>query len=107
MVAKDGASVPRAECEPHVGGKFLIIMRHGDQDLPHHGIYLELVPHSRIKFSWQSAHSVDGSTVTLTFTPEGAGTRVDLQQDRFASEGARDGHHAGWNRILQELAAVI
>ncbi len=107
MVAKDGASVPEAQADPRVGGKYLIVMRHGDQDLPHHGTYLELVPHSRIVFSWQSAHSIDGSVVTLTFTPEDGGTRVDLRQDRFASEGAREGHRGGWTRILQELTATV
>ncbi len=107
MVAKDGATVSKATSDARVGGKFLIMMRHGDEDLPHHGSYLELVPHSRIVFSWQSAHSIDNSVVTLTFTPDGAGTRVDLRQDRFASEGARDGHRGGWTRILQELAATV
>ena len=106
MVPCDGGSVPEAATDPRVGGTFRIVMNDGEKDIPHHGTYMELVPHKRLVFTWQSPHSVEGSVVTLTLTPEGDGTRIDLRQDRFASEGARDGHMKGWTRILSELAAT-
>src|SRR5919197_5529029 len=35
MLGAPGMRVTRAECEPRVGGKFLIVMSVGGQDLPH------------------------------------------------------------------------
>jgi uncharacterized protein YndB with AHSA1/START domain len=107
MIPCEGGSVVEATSDARVGGAFRIVMHADGKDIPHWGTYLDLVPHRRIVFSWQSPHSVEGSTVTLTLTPEGTGTRVDLAQVRFANEGARDGHGKGWSYILGELAGAF
>lgn len=104
MVPCEGGTVPSANADARVGGRFSIIMRVGDKDIPHAGTYLELKPHSRIRFTWESPHSVDDSEVTLDFVPEGPGTRIMLSQVRFQSEESRDGHIAGWRYILETLA---
>lgn len=107
MVPCEGGSVPEASVDARVGGGFRIVMNDGARDIPHHGTYLELSRPNRMVFTWQSPHSIEGSVVTLTLTPEGEGTRLDLRQDRFASESARDGHRKGWTYILNELAQTF
>ncbi len=107
MVACDGGTVPEVSVDPRVGGHFLIVMNDGTKDIPHRGTYLDLTRPHRMVFTWTSPHSVEGSIVTLTLTAEGTGTRLELRQDKFASEGARDGHTRGWTRILQELATAF
>lgn len=107
MVPCDGGAEAEVANDPRVGGTFRIVMHDGDREVPHHGTYLELMPHSRIVFTWQSPHSVEGSLVTLTLAPEGEGTHVTLRQDRFAAEELCEGHRKGWTRILDELAARI
>ncbi|WP_421854170.1 SRPBCC family protein [Oricola sp.] len=71
-------SVPRASSDGREGGRFEIVMAASDQEIPHAGTYLEVKPHERIVFTWESPYSVDGSTVTLTFKPAGGGTDVEL-----------------------------
>ncbi len=107
MVPCDGGSVPEAAVDARVGGTFRIVMNDGASDIPHHGTYLELSRPHRMRFTWQSPHSVEGSLVTLTLTPEGDGTRLELRQDRFASEGAREGHRKGWTAILASLDLAL
>lgn len=107
MVVCEGGAKADVANDPRVGGTFRILMRDGDREIPHHGTYLELVPHRRLVFTWQSPHSVEGSVVTLTLTPDGDGTHIELRQDRFASEALCEGHRKGWTRILEELAQQI
>ena len=35
-------SVPEAKTDPKVGGRFLVVMRAGDNDMPHQGTYREI-----------------------------------------------------------------
>lgn len=106
MKPGSGVTVPRAETDPRVGGRFDIVMKAGEKDIPHWGYYREITPHSRLVFTWESPFSVEGSTVTLDFAPEGDGTRVTLTHVKFPSEDSRNDHEAGWTRILDTLSEV-
>ena len=96
------------ENEPVEGGRFSIVMKLQDREVPHAGTYLEINPHSRLVFTWASPHSLDDSVVTIDFTAiDSRTTQLVLRQVKFASEQARDGHVAGWTQILGKLAAII
>lgn len=97
-------TVPHAETDPQIGGRFDIVMKAGDKEIPHWGIYREIDRHSRLVFTWESPYSVEGSTVTLDFAPQGDGTRVTLTHVTFRDEEARDNHRGGWAAILDKLA---
>mgnify|MGYP000053038629 CR=1 FL=1 len=108
MMPGETMTVPKAEAEGRQGGRFLIVMKTPTQEIPHEGTYLEVAPHSRIRFTWESPHSVDGSVVTLDFAPAGDGsTEVALTQVKFASEDSREGHRGGWTAILDKLAEIV
>jgi len=106
MTPGEGMTVPRATTDPVEGGKFNIIMATPDKELPHHGVYKTITPHSKLVFTWVSAHSIDGSTVTLTFKPVNGGTEVHLHQVKFADEDMRNNHIGGWTAILAQLEKV-
>lgn len=107
MLPVAGASVPEAATDPREGGRFRVVMRVDGRDLPHGGTYLELVPHNRIRFSWESHYSTEGSMVTIDLAPEGSATRLTLTHVRFPSTESRDNHHAGWTRILAVLDDLL
>ncbi len=107
MLPGDGMSVPVARTDPREGGRFEIVMRAGDRDIPHAGTYREIRPHDRIVFTWESPFSTEGSEVTLTFADDGAGTRVRLSHVRFPNEESRSNHEAGWTAILAALGAAL
>lgn len=108
MVPGPGMTVPKAEADGRQGGRFSIVMAAGEQEIPHAGTYLEVTPHSRIVFTWESPHSIDGSTVTLDFKPSGDGaTEIALTHVKFANEEARDNHQSGWTAILEKLGTAV
>lgn len=108
MIPGEGMSVSKAEADARQGGRFTIVMAAGDQEIPHGGTYLEVVPHSRLVFTWESPFSVEGSTVTLSLTPaENGATQLQLVHEKFADQQSRDNHDGGWQGILNKLAEVV
>jgi len=100
-------TVPHAANDPVVGGRFDIVMKSGDQELPHAGTYKEITRHSRLVFTWESPMSVDSSTVTLTFAPVDGGTEINLHHARFQNEEMRNNHEGGWIAILGKLEVAL
>lgn len=107
MLPGDGMSVPRAEVDAREGGRFDIVMAAGDREMPHGGTYLEITPHSRIVFTWESPFSIDGSTVTIDLKESPGGTNITLRHVKFPDEESRANHEAGWGRIVDTLSGVL
>jgi uncharacterized protein YndB with AHSA1/START domain len=105
MCPMPGTRITHAECDARVGGRFLIVMNIGGQDLPHHGQYLEIERYTRLVFTWLSAVAGEGSRVTLRFAASPGGqTRLTLEHVGLADAAARVSHHEGWSNVLAELA---
>jgi uncharacterized protein YndB with AHSA1/START domain len=109
--------------EPVVGRRFTFKTRPiGDWDGVVHCEVLEVVPPSRLVYSWQGGtDSNDAQTnygsrldsvVTWTLQPEGNGTRLRMVHSGFRSpenDFAYDAMSPGWSRImgrLNEIAAA-
>lgn len=91
------------EAEP--GGRFHLNIK----GAPVRGRFLHLDPPHRLLISWGYAGSGDlppgTSTVEITLTADGGGTRVDLEhRDLPAAE--RPGHISGWAHYLARLQAA-
>ncbi|MFI6599147.1 SRPBCC domain-containing protein [Nonomuraea sp. NPDC050536] len=89
--------------DPSPGGRFELDVK----GVPVRGRILDLDPPHRLVVSWGYAGSgrlpPGASTVEVRLTPEGAGTRVELQhRDLPADE--RPGHVSGWSHYLDRLA---
>jgi uncharacterized protein YndB with AHSA1/START domain len=98
--------VTEARTDPRVGGTFRIVMT-SDKEIAHQGVYKDLVPHSLIRFTWESPYSPADSEVTIKLAPVAGGTEVSLSQVKFLFEAARDGHKGGWTLILERLASLM
>jgi uncharacterized protein YndB with AHSA1/START domain len=106
MCAEPGVRVTRVECDPRVGGQFLIVMNVGGQDVPHRGQYLEIERYERLAFTWRSPYAGEGSRVTLHFAESRSGeTRLTLEHVGLADEETSK-HHRGWSYILAELSTL-
>ncbi len=91
-----------------VGGVFTIIMKAGEDQLPHTGKYLEINRPNKLVFTWQSHNSIDGSTVTLLFDEMNKNTtNIRLSHEKFIDEKARDDHQGGWGNILNVLNSLM
>jgi uncharacterized protein YndB with AHSA1/START domain len=110
-------TTPVAELDVRPGGANFVMMRAPDgQELPNHGVYLEVVPHRRLVFTDAYAKAWEPSpkpfmTVILTFEDEGGKTRYTArvlhwtEADREAHE--KMGFHEGWGRCADQLAALV
>jgi uncharacterized protein YndB with AHSA1/START domain len=96
MTPGPAMSVPEATIDPVVGGRFRIVMRAGDRDLPHEGEYKVIERPTRLAFTWTSEPAGSDTLVSIVFTR--------LAHERFTSESARDSHRQGWGAILDALA---
>lgn len=107
-----GFTIPVSEGEIRQGGWFKSCMRSPDgQNHWLAGKYLEVSAPSKIVFThaWldgdgQPEHE---TVVTVTLEDDAGKTRLTLQQARFLSEAARDGHRDGWHETLDNLAAHL
>jgi len=108
MTPGPNMSVPEATSEAREGGRFKVVMRAGDQDLPHEGTYKTIDRPNRLAFTWESPFSTEeDSTVTIDFAEVDGGTEVTLKHVRFPSEEIRNNHEGGWNSILTALAEAV
>ena len=107
MLPAPGMAAPKVTTDPRVGGRFLIVMQTPDADLPHEGEYLVIDRPNRLQFTWISAYTQEDSTVTLEFTPSGAGTDIRLTHVRFPSTESRDNHQGGWGAILRAMDGAL
>ena len=99
-------TVAEARSDARVGGGFYVLMV-SDKEIPHQGVYKELIPHRLLRFTWESPYSPADSEVEIRLTPVEGGTELVLTQVRFLSEAARDGHFGGWSRIIERLDGVL
>jgi uncharacterized protein YndB with AHSA1/START domain len=107
MCGGPGVSVTRVECDPRVGGKFLIVMNVEGHDVEHRGEYLEIERYERLAFTWRSLYAGERSRVNLQFAETRNGeTRLTLEHVGLDDAEMRSKHHEGWSHILSELSTV-
>jgi uncharacterized protein YndB with AHSA1/START domain len=104
---------PGCEVDLRVGGRYLLRM-HDDEGRPHvvGGEYREIARPDRLVYTWcwqgeGGPHPGHVSLVTVEFRAEGAMTTVVLEHSGLASEQSREGHGAGWNATLDNLARRV
>ena len=108
LMSLDGAvTVTDAKTDPRVGGRFALMIHNGETEVPHAGTYLQLQPHTRIRFTWESPYVDAGSSVTIDLTPQGDMTEIALTHVKFRNEGSRDGHASVWGKILGQLETLL
>ena len=107
MTPTPDMKVPSASSDAKVGGRFSIIMKSGENEIPHAGTYTEISPYDRLVFTWESPFSTDGSEVTLTFAELDGGTHLTLTHRRFPDQESRDNHKSGWEHILKTLDLAL
>jgi uncharacterized protein YndB with AHSA1/START domain len=109
--APGNMSVPAAEADVRVGGRYRVQMSEGGSDCEFHtagGVYLEIIPNRRLVFTWQWEGSDLETVVTLEFRSVSAKeTELTLIHEGFDTEDTRDKHGLGWDGCLAKLAAFV
>jgi uncharacterized protein YndB with AHSA1/START domain len=106
----DGFACPMAEMDVRIGGAYRSVIvsdAHGDSAFS--GVYREIVPHTRLvfTFAWNnSGPSANIETlITITFEERDGKTVQTFHQTPFTSRERRDSHVGGWSSAFDKLAA--
>lgn len=104
-------TVPMAEADVRVGGRYRIQMSESGDDCEFHttgGVYREVIPNRRLVFTWQWEGSDLETMVTLEFKSLSAKkTELTLIHEGFDSEDTRDKHGQGWEGCLAKLESFL
>ncbi len=110
-------TTPVAELDVRAGGASFIVMRDPEgNDLPNHGVYLEVVKNEKIVATDAFTKAWEPSakpfmTLILTFEDVGGKTRYTARvlhwsvADREMHE--KMGFHVGWGKCTDQLAALV
>jgi uncharacterized protein YndB with AHSA1/START domain len=72
------------------------------------GEYREVVPHSRLVFTWSCPDlGVVDSVVTVTLAPHDSGTALTLSHELPPDPKIRAEHEGGWNGCLGSLETFL
>jgi uncharacterized protein YndB with AHSA1/START domain len=107
--------------DPRRGGNYDMWWRsekEPERDHRRFGKYLDFDPFTRLSFEWRGdltgpkgLQGMGDTVVTITLTPEGAGTRLRLVHTGWNSTDAArkecDGHQRGWTFFMDNLASVL
>ena len=98
-----------AEVDLRVGGRYRIVFRGASGEMNEvSGVYQEVVPHSRLVFTWAFKSTPDRvSRVSIELTPQRGGTELRFVHDRFHDEDARVRHEQGWQYGFANLDALM
>ena len=89
--------------DPVVGGKFHILMKSNEMEIPHEGEYRLIQRPEKLAFTWNSPYS-DNTLVTVEFERLSArSTRVRPTHERFPDRAVMESHRGGGEFILSAL----
>jgi uncharacterized protein YndB with AHSA1/START domain len=109
MAPTDGFSIPIAESDVRVGGRYRIVMvEPGGKEHDVSGVYREVNAPRRLSYTWTWKGNPDEeSIVTIELRGNGGGTDLTLTHAEFVDEDTRGRHQQGWNGCLDRLAAAL
>jgi uncharacterized protein YndB with AHSA1/START domain len=107
-IGKDGRPAETAAIDGREGGSFYERTGSGTE---HWGTILVWEPPSRIVISWELRPERPPTEIDVRFTPEGAGTRVQLEHrgfERLGDEAAEvaASYSDGWSKVLGRYAEL-
>lgn len=95
------------ELDARPGGRWRLLNRKGDVREHPHGVYHEVVPGSRLVYSYLFEGTDFHSTVSINLSPDGDGTRMRFCQTGFPDRAAREGHDYGWSYVWRLFGDVL
>jgi uncharacterized protein YndB with AHSA1/START domain len=107
-IGKDGKPAETAVLEGRKGGRFYERTGSGTE---HWGTILVWEPPERVVISWELKPERPPTEIEVRFTPEGGGTRVDLEHRGFErlggeAESVAASYREGWAAVLGRYAEL-
>ena len=103
----EGHHLTTCEIDFRPGGNWRFDMTRDGESHRIHGTYHQIVPQERLMFSYRFPEFGVQSIVSLRFTAEGQGTRMQFLQTGFPNEEHLTGHKGGWSSTLAILEDLL
>jgi uncharacterized protein YndB with AHSA1/START domain len=103
----EGHHLTTCEIDFRPGGSWRFNMERDGQPHWAHGTYHQIIPGQRLMFSYRFPEFGVQSIISLTFTPDGTGTRLRFLQTGFPDEEQFLGHKTGWTSTLSILEDLL
>lgn len=106
------STVGEVKTDPRVGGRFKVemLMEDGSSNVLT-GEYRAVDPNDYLEFTWNweegQAAAGEETLVTITFKPQGDGTDIVLNHQRFVDTDMRDAHGMGWGSGFDRLDVYL
>jgi len=106
-------SVPSAELDLRVGGRYRLAMHDPESGADHavFGTYREIDRPQRLVYSWtwegDGPYAGHESLVAVSFVPDGDRTTVVIEHSELLDAASRESHAHGWNGVLDSLGADV
>lgn len=111
-------SVPIAEVDARVGGRYRIQMKAPDgKTATSVGVYREVLPGEKLVFTWaweehtpemvRMGQGIGETLVTVEFLEREGSTELILTHENFPDKKARDDHEKGWTGCLGRLGRLF
>src|SRR5262245_47003222 len=92
--------------DPHVGGRFRIVMSAPGTQIVNTGEYLVLYRPAKLQFTWTSTRwGSEATLVTIELKPHQDQCELVLTHERFPLASSAEQLTKGWNDMLRKLAA--
>ncbi len=93
--------------EPRIGGAYQLFMNPQDATPSNAGQFLIFEPDHRVVYTWEWYGDGEVTQIDVTFSAEGAGTRLDLTHSGFQLQKSHDMHDTGWDSYIDGLRAFL
>ena len=98
-----------AAVDLRVGGGVRVVMRDRSRDVRHGGggTYTEIVPPTRLAFTWTWDGDTRGSLIELDLEEAAGVTTVRFTHSDLRDDAAIDAHRRGWNDVFDALGRTL
>jgi uncharacterized protein YndB with AHSA1/START domain len=107
FASSHGFEATVVELDARPGGRWRILNRKGDVSEHPHGVFHEVVPASRLVYSYRFEGTDFHSTISVELSPDSGGTRMRFCQSGFPDAGARHEHDYGWSYVWRLFGDVL
>lgn len=101
------APVVKLEIDARIGGVYKLFAESPDGIFIMPGAFVEVVPNSKLVYSWQWEGTEEETLVEVNFKENAEGSVVELTHSGFLSQESFDSHSAGWDSHFKGLIAKI
>lgn len=95
------------DINPVVGGHYRLIMDSPDFAATNEGVFLEIRPGSRLKYTWEWNGDGDVTEIAVDMRDKGEGCDITITHGGFRDQASMEQHADGWDSYIEGFTAFL